>query len=107
MLTAFRRAGEVQVPARHRRSTRSATAEERRTERKLIADYEAMLDELHRAKLTPANHQRRGRRSPPSRRKSAASARSSSAISPPPRPKKRRCASSFAPGRAPLLKAAE
>ena len=30
-------------------------SEERRTERKLIADYEAMLDEIM-AKLTPDNH---------------------------------------------------
>ncbi len=30
-------------------------SEERRTERKLVADYEAMLDEIA-AKLTPENH---------------------------------------------------
>ena len=38
-----------------RRSTSSAIREERKTERKLIADYEAMLDEVL-AKLTPDNH---------------------------------------------------
>jgi indolepyruvate ferredoxin oxidoreductase len=35
-------------------------SEERKTERKLIADYEAMLDEIL-AKLTPDNHAHRGR----------------------------------------------
>ena len=38
-----------------RRSTSSAIRAERRTERQLIADYEAMLDEML-AKLTPDNH---------------------------------------------------
>ena len=52
---------------------------ERRMERQLIADYEALL-EMIAAELTPHNHAPRWR-SPRCRRRSAATARSSSAIS--------------------------
>ena len=47
-------------------------SEERRTERKLIADYEALLGEIM-GKLTPENHHSRSA-SRTSRRRSAASA---------------------------------
>ena len=73
-------------------------SEERRTERKLIADYEAMLDEvLGKAQRPTTTRSRSG--SPRSRRRSAASATSRRAISPPPRPTRRRCWSSSAPAR--------
>ena len=79
---------------------------ERRTERKLIADYEALLDEvlpkLNAGKPSPS---RSGL--PPSRKKSAASATSSCAISTPRRPTRRRFSSNSAPARRPFLKAAE
>ena len=74
---------------------------ERKTERELIADYEAMLGEVLPSSRRRTTTSRSG--SPPSRRKSAALATSSCAISRPPRPTRPRCSSSSAPGRAPLL----
>ena len=71
---------------------------ERRTERKLIGDYEAMLDEVLGGSDAGQSSPSRSR-SPRSRKRSAALATSSSSISPPPRPTKPRCSSNSAPAR--------
>ncbi len=70
---------------------------ERRTERKLIGDYEAMLEEVL-ASSRPRTITSRSA-SPPSRKKFAASVTSSSDISLPPRLTKRPCSNNFAPVR--------
>ena len=49
-----RRAGEAEGPARHRRSIRSAAPTSAATERALIAEYRASIDEVLRA-LEPGN----------------------------------------------------
>ena len=70
-------------------------SQERRTERKLIADYEAMLDEIL-AKLTPDNHPLAvGLAAIPE--KIRGFGRSRRATLPPPRPTRRRCWSNSAP----------
>ena len=78
---------------------------ERRTERKLIDDYRALLREIG-ANLTPGEPPPRRRARGPSRKKSAASATSNNATSPRRRRRRRCCLSSFARVLA-LLKAAE
>ena len=49
------RAGEAEIPARHRARSVRPHARAPQTERKLIGDYETMLDEVL-ARLTPENH---------------------------------------------------
>ena len=92
-------ARQAQGPARHRVRHPFGYTEERRTERKLIADYEALLAEvLEQAHAGQSPRSRSA--SPPSRKRSAASATSRCATSRPPRPTRPRCWSSSAPGRA-------
>ena len=55
MMPAFRRAGASSNSCAARALDLFGYSAERKTERKLIADYEAMLDEVL-AKLTPDNH---------------------------------------------------
>ena len=100
-----RRAGEVQVPARH--AARSFRLQrERRTERKLIADYEALLGE-HRRRSDAAQSRDRGGARRDCRRKSAATATSKQRHLTAAKAEEAALYEQFRAGAAPFLKAAE
>ncbi len=105
LMPAVPAADAVQVPARHRASTRSATAPSAAPSASSSPTTRRRCRGTVASSMPTTTTSRSG--SPPSRKRSAASATSSCATSPPPRPTRPRSSTSSAPGGPHYLKAAE